>query len=52
MATAFHGFYDRCPVLAAATPRVGRARLELARAAQVVLRNVLELIGVTAPTAM
>lgn len=52
VATAFHGFYDRCPVLSAESPRVGRARLELVRAARVVLRNVLELIGVTAPERM
>ncbi len=52
VATAFHGFYDRCPVLAAETPRVGRARLELAAAARIVLRNVLAMIGVAAPESM
>jgi len=52
VATAFHQFYDRCPVLAADTPRVGRARLELARAARIVLRNTLGMLGVSAPESM
>ncbi|NUP99716.1 MAG: arginine--tRNA ligase [Armatimonadetes bacterium] len=52
VATAFHAFYDRCPVLAAESCRVGRARLELVRAARVVLRNILTMIGVTAPESM
>ena len=52
VSTAFHGFYDRCPILSAGTPEVGRARLELARAARIVLRNVLSMLGVDAPEQM
>ena len=52
VATAFHTFYDRCPVLSAEETTVGRARLELVRASRIVLRNVLELIGVSAPERM
>ncbi|MCC7494314.1 MAG: arginine--tRNA ligase [Fimbriimonadaceae bacterium] len=52
VATAFHAFYDRCPVLAAPDRRIGRARLELTRAAGIVLRNILRMIGVAAPESM
>jgi len=52
VATAFHQFYDRCPVLAAETARVGRARLELVKAARIVLRNTLHMLGVSAPESM
>lgn len=52
VATAFHGFYDRCPVLSAETTELARARLELCRAARIVLRNVLSVVGVSAPESM
>lgn len=52
VATAFHAFYDRCPVLSAETRRLARARLELVQAARIVLRNVLGVLGVSAPEAM
>ncbi len=52
VATAFHAFYDRCPILSAAERRTGRARLELATAARMVLRNVLDMVGVSAPESM
>ena len=52
VATAFHAFYDRCPVLAAETRALARARLELVHAARIVLRNVLTMIGVSAPERM
>jgi arginyl-tRNA synthetase len=51
-ATAFHAFYDRCPVLAAEPRSLARARLELCRAAHIVLRNVLIMLGVSAPERM
>jgi len=52
VATAFHGFYDRCPVLSAETRKLARARLELVHAARIVLRNVLHMLGVDAPERM
>ncbi len=52
VATAFHVFYDRCPILAAESRELARARLELAHAARIVLRNVLNMLGVSAPERM
>ncbi|HAZ62968.1 MAG TPA: arginine--tRNA ligase [Armatimonadetes bacterium] len=52
VATAFHQFYDRCPILSAETRALARARLELAQAARICLRNVLAMLGVSAPERM
>lgn len=52
LATAFHAFYDRCPVLKAEPVGVARARLELCQATRIVLRNTLQTLGVTAPESM
>ncbi|MBI5078664.1 arginine--tRNA ligase, partial [Candidatus Saganbacteria bacterium] len=46
LATAFHHFYEKCRVIG------NPARLVLAEATRIVLRNVLELLGVTAPETM
>ncbi|MCR4397769.1 MAG: DALR anticodon-binding domain-containing protein, partial [Firmicutes bacterium] len=51
VATAFHSFYTRCRVLGAPED-IMRARLCLARAAGIVLRNGLRLVGVSAPERM
>ncbi len=51
LATAFHDFYTRHRVLGEA-PRVTRARLRLAQAAGVVLRNALTLMGMSTPEQM
>ncbi len=50
-ATLFHKFYDSCRVLGA-EPEVRDARLVLVDAARIVLRNVLGLLGVSAPERM
>jgi arginyl-tRNA synthetase len=53
LARDFHVFYDRCPVLKEETPADLRdARLTLVGAAKITLRNVLTLLGVTAPERM
>jgi arginyl-tRNA synthetase len=53
LAREFHVFYDRCPVLKEGVdPHVRDARLMLVRAAKITLRNVLTLIGVSAPERM
>ena len=51
LAAIFHGFYRDCHVLNA-SPDVAAARMVLANAAGTVFRNVLHLIGVSAPEAM
>lgn len=51
VAERFHAFYVQCRVLGEA-PEVAAARLALCRATQVVLRNSLDLLGVTAPERM
>jgi arginyl-tRNA synthetase len=51
LATIFHDFYTRCRVLGV-EPELSRARLVLVQAAQVVLRNTLTVLGVSAPEQM
>ena len=46
LAILFHHFYERCRVLG------NPARLTLADASRIVLRNVLELLGISAPETM
>jgi arginyl-tRNA synthetase len=52
LASDFHGFYRDCRVVAAEAPERTRARLMLARAAQLTLAQALSLLGVTAPERM
>jgi arginyl-tRNA synthetase len=51
LAATFHGFYHNCPVLKAA-PETTAFRLDLCRATRSVIRQCLDLVGVTAPDAM
>ncbi len=51
LASQFHSFYTHCRVLGD-DPAVSDARIMLALATRVVLRNVLGLIGVSAPERM
>ncbi|PIY96269.1 MAG: arginine--tRNA ligase [Candidatus Kerfeldbacteria bacterium CG_4_10_14_0_8_um_filter_42_10] len=50
IAKKFHNFYTQCRVIDQG--EVNQARLELIQATQVVLKNVLSLMGVTAPKKM
>jgi arginyl-tRNA synthetase len=53
LARDFHVFYDRCPVLRDDVAEdVRHARLILVGAAQITLRNVLGMLGVSAPERM
>ncbi|MFN8482605.1 MAG: arginine--tRNA ligase [Anaerolineae bacterium] len=54
LATAFHTFYDRCPILPPrqTDPALTQARLHLAAAAQATLARALDLVGVSAPERM
>jgi arginyl-tRNA synthetase len=51
LATAFHQFYHECRIVGD-DPAVSAARLDLARATKIVLRNALQLLGVGAPGSM
>ncbi len=52
VASAFHIFYDRCPILRADSPEVRSARLALTVAARTTLAGVLRLLGMSAPERM
>jgi arginyl-tRNA synthetase len=51
LATVFHSFYTECQVISDDLA-LTRARLKLVVAAQLALRNALDLIGVSAPEQM
>ncbi len=51
LATAFHQFYHVCRIVGE-DPALSAARLDLARATKVVLKNALGLLGVGAPSSM
>ena len=52
LATQFHTFYNKCRVLDAEQPDLSRARLALVACLQIVLRNGLKLLGISAPERM
>jgi arginyl-tRNA synthetase len=51
LATAFHQFYHACRIVGD-DPALSAARLDLARATRIVLKNSLFLLGVSAPSSM
>ena len=51
LASRFHKFYNACRIRGE-EPAVAEARLALASAARIVLRNALSILGVTAPESM
>lgn len=51
LAKSFHNFYEKCPILKA-EENVKNARLELLQATQIVLKNTLDLMGISAPERM
>jgi len=52
LAATFHQLYGTCRVLEEAQPELSQARLALVRGTQIVLRNLLGILGVTAPEKM
>lgn len=52
LAATFHQFYGTCRVIDEGAPELSRARLALVSAAGIALRNVLGLLGVSAPEQM
>lgn len=51
-ASAFNQFYRDCPVLIEEDPSLRRSRIALVEATKIVLRNALDLLGITAPEEM
>lgn len=52
LASLVHGFYTECRILNRDDIKVTSSRLALAKAAEIVLKNALNLIGVNAPDKM
>ncbi len=52
LANSFHRFYENCRVLDEKDKELSQARLGLIKATQIVLRNVLDLMGIQAPEKM
>jgi len=52
LAQAVHQFYTNCRVLDAEDPEMSRARLRLVEGTRIVLRNILDLMDITAPEKM
>ncbi len=52
IATAIHSFYTESRIVDATNIPLSQARLDLARAAQIVLKDALHLLGVSAPDKM
>jgi len=52
LARAFHHFYEKCPIINSGDSKLTAARLELIKATKIVLKNTLDLIGVSAPEKM
>ncbi len=52
LAQLFHSFYNECKVIDKDNPELTKQRLALVKACQIVLKNALNLIGVSAPEKM
>lgn len=52
LADSFHRFYEKCPVIKSGSDELTSARLELLKATQIVLKNTLDLMGISAPEKM
>lgn len=52
LASLIHGFYTECRIIDPAQKDVTAARLGLVKASRIVMKNALNLIGVTAPAKM
>ncbi|MBU1292343.1 arginine--tRNA ligase [Patescibacteria group bacterium] len=51
LANKFHGFYENCRILGE-DEKIAQARISLIKATKIVLRNALELMGISAPEKM
>ena len=51
-ATSFHNFYEKCKVIDEKNLDLSSARLALCSATQIILGNILEVLGINAPSRM
>lgn len=52
IAKSFHNFYENCPVIKAENESIRQVRLQLLAATQIVLKNTLDLMGISSPEKM
>lgn len=52
LANAFHQFYNHCRVLDVENKKLSQARLALVLSTKIVLKNTLDLMGISAPSKM
>ncbi len=52
VASAFHKFYHDCQIISAEPRELAEARLALARLTQIVMKNGLTILGISAPESM
>ena len=52
LAQLFHTFYNECKVIDSANEELSSQRLALVKASKIVIRNALNLVGVSAPNKM
>jgi len=52
LADAFHRFYEKCKVIDEKNKELTKARLALVAAAKIILKNVLDLMGISSPEKM
>jgi len=52
LASAFHRFYTECRVIDDKNKDLTQARLALTEATKIILKNTLDLMGITAPEKM
>jgi arginyl-tRNA synthetase len=52
LAKKFHQFYKNCPVIKAENEEIKNSRIALIKATQIVLKNTLNLLGISAPEKM
>lgn len=52
LAQSFHHFYEKCPIIKSGDENLTAARLELLNATKIVLKNTLDLMGISSPKKM
>jgi len=52
LANSFHNFYEQCRVLGNEDKNLDQARLALLKAVQIILKSILDIIGLNAPEKM
>jgi len=51
LANKFHKFYENCRILGE-EEQIAQARISLIKATQIILKNILDIMGISAPEKM